>query len=63
MMIGQEDISKNVVTLMLLLNKSMEIKYDFLNIQKGKDAKKFFTLSIEQYSQKKNTISYTEMAK
>ena len=48
---------------MLLLNKSMEIKYDFLNMPKGKDAKKFFTLSIEQYTQKKDSISYTEMAK
>ena len=44
MLIGQEDIQRNHVTQKLLLNKTMEIKYDFLNVPKGKDAKKFFNI-------------------
>ena len=62
MMIGQEDIQKNHVTERLLLNKTMEIKYDFINVQKGKDAKKFFTMSLEQYKAKGEKESYTEKA-
>lgn len=62
MMIGQEDIQRNHVTQKLLMNKTMEIKYDFLNVPKGKDARKFFTLTMEQYAQKAEKQSYTEMA-
>ena len=63
MMIGQEDIQRNHVTERLLLNKTMDIKYDFINVQKGKDAKKYFTMSMEQYKVKEEKESYADMAR
>lgn len=45
--IGQEDITNKVVTQRLLLNRTMEVKYDSFNVQKGLDAKKYFVLNLE----------------
>jgi len=40
------------------LNKTLEVKYDSFNVPKGKDAKKFFELRLEQYSSKTDKGSY-----
>lgn len=57
--IGTEDIASAINTQTLIINRSMKIDYDALLKDKGKDAKKFLTLSMKQHK-KRSTKNFAE---
>ena len=55
MSIGSDDIANSITTETILLNKSLKIEYDVLvahRMAQGNDAKKYFTMKLDQYVRK-----------